>query len=94
MAPSSLLFGMALLATGSMLANGQSLDKPPLTDNLDYLEDGNYNNLAGTQATYVQWDAGLIPADCKSLGQGEGKDPNDFEVYDVTYTDVRTFLSI
>ncbi|QKX57523.1 uncharacterized protein TRUGW13939_04637 [Talaromyces rugulosus] len=87
MAPSSLLFGMALAASGSMLVNGQALDKPPLSDNLDYLADGNNANLAVNQGTYQQWEAGTIPADCKSLGQEEGKDPNDFEVYDVTYGD-------
>lgn len=93
MAPSSLLFGVALAATGSMLANGQSLDKPALTDNLDYLMDGNNNNLASTESSYQQWDAGLIPADCKSIAQNEGKDPNDFEIYNVTYSDVQQSLS-
>jgi hypothetical protein len=53
--------------------------------------DGNNNNLASTQSSYQQWDAGLIPADCKSIAQNEGKDPNDFEIYNVTYTDVRHF---
>jgi hypothetical protein len=89
MSPSSILLGAVLAAAGPLLANGQALDKPALTPNLDYLEQGSLDNLAPTQSTWDQWGAGWIPQDCKDIANNEGKSPDDFEIYNVHYTDVR-----
>ncbi|KUL82758.1 hypothetical protein ZTR_10898 [Talaromyces verruculosus] len=87
MSPSSILLGAVLAATGQLLASSQALDKPALTSNLDYLEQGSLDNLAPTQSTRDQWGAGWIPQDCKDIANNEGKNPDDFEIYNVHYTD-------
>ncbi|KAL4884501.1 hypothetical protein BJY04DRAFT_182616 [Aspergillus karnatakaensis] len=69
------------------LAQAQQLEKPALTSNLDYLLDGNAANLPEVASQISQWEAGFIPKDCKDLGEGEGLNAADFEVYDVTYDD-------
>ncbi|KAL4798403.1 hypothetical protein BDV19DRAFT_356946 [Aspergillus venezuelensis] len=68
-------------------ANAQ-LDKPALTDNLDYLLDGNVANLPSNGGPYWgKWEDGLIPADCKSIAESQGLNPTDFEVYDIFFDD-------
>lgn len=89
MAASSFLLGITLMAASPLLAVGQTLEKPALTPNLDYLEQGNIDNLSPTQSTNDQWGAGWIPSDCKSIAKNEGKNPDDFEIYNVHYDDVR-----
>ncbi|KAL4916034.1 hypothetical protein BDW62DRAFT_187069 [Aspergillus aurantiobrunneus] len=69
------------------LANAQSLDKPALTDDLDYLKEGNTNNLPTVNSQIAIWAAGYIPQDCKDLGEGEDLSAADFEVYQVQYDD-------
>jgi hypothetical protein len=91
MSPSSILLGAVLAAAGPLLASGQALDKPALTPNLDYLEQGSLDNLAPTQSTWDQWGAGWIPQDCKDIANNEGKSPDDFEIYNIHYTDVRGY---
>ncbi|KKK12048.1 hypothetical protein P175DRAFT_0521442 [Aspergillus ochraceoroseus IBT 24754] len=77
-----------LYLVSTLCALGQAtLDKPALTDNLDYLWQGNINNLNPTQSTWDQWGSGWIPADCKSIAESQGLSPSDFEVYNVHYTD-------
>jgi hypothetical protein len=89
MSPSSILLGAVLAATGPLLASSQALDKPALTPNLGYLEQGSLDNLAPTQSTWDQWGSGWIPQDCKDIANNEGKNPDDFEIYNVQYTDVK-----
>lgn len=74
------------LLVAAVAADG-TLDKPALTDNLDYLEQGQIDNLHPTQSTYDQWGAGYIPQDCKDIAHNEGLSPSDFEVWNVHYTD-------
>ncbi|KAH8692279.1 putative conidiation-specific protein [Talaromyces proteolyticus] len=84
---SSLLLCIALMAAGPLLALAQTLDKPALTPDLDYLEQGAIDNLAPTQSTNDQWGSGWIPSDCKDIANNEGKNPDDFEIYNVHYDD-------
>ncbi|EEA25516.1 hypothetical protein TMatcc_006255 [Talaromyces marneffei ATCC 18224] len=87
MSPSPILLAAVLAAAGPLLATGQTLDKPALTSNLDYLEQGSLDHLTPTQSTWDQWGAGWIPQDCKDIANNEGKNPDDFEIYNVHYTD-------
>jgi hypothetical protein len=89
MASSSLLLYVALMVASPLLVLGQKLDKPALTSNLDYLEQGNIDNLYPTQSTNDQWGSGWIPSDCKDIANDEGMNPDDFEIYNVHYDDVR-----
>lgn len=91
MSPSPILLAAVLAAAGPLLATGQTLDKPALTSNLDYLEQGSLDHLTPTQSTWDQWGAGWIPQDCKDIANNEGKNPDDFEIYNVHYTDVRDY---
>jgi hypothetical protein len=78
-----------IAAAFAALSKAQTLDKPALTSNLDYLLDGNVANLPSNGGPYWgKWEAGLIPADCKSLAEGEGLNPSDFEVWDIFFDDV------
>ncbi|CBF89557.1 hypothetical protein AN0402.2 [Aspergillus nidulans FGSC A4] len=63
------------------------LDKPALTSDLDYLLEGNANNLPTVNSHIAVWPSGYIPKDCQDLGSGEGYNASDFEVYEVTYDD-------
>ncbi|KAL4763439.1 uncharacterized protein BDW70DRAFT_131740 [Aspergillus foveolatus] len=63
------------------------LDKPALTSDLDYLLEGNTNNLPTVNSQIAVWPSGYIPKDCQDLGSGEGYNANEFEVYEVTYDD-------
>lgn len=85
---SPLAFGTVLATALPLLATAQRLNKPALTPNLDYLEQGNIDNLHPTHSTWDKWGPGWIPADCKSIAQNEGKNPDDFEIYNVHYDDV------
>lgn len=77
----------SIVAAFAVLASA-ALDKPPLSDNLDYLHDGNANALAPTQSTQDQWEPGLVPWDCKyHAEQSFQLNAKDIEVYNVTYTD-------
>ncbi|KAL1985276.1 hypothetical protein VTN96DRAFT_8075 [Rasamsonia emersonii] len=84
---SPLAFGTVLATALPLLATAQRLNKPALTPNLDYLEQGNIDNLHPTHSTWDKWGPGWIPADCKSIAQNEGKNPDDFEIYNVHYDD-------
>ncbi|KAB8345843.1 hypothetical protein FH972_022898 [Carpinus fangiana] len=77
---------IAILAFAAA-AMAQKLDKPALTPDLDYLNQGNIDNHGPTQSTTAGYEAGQIPADCKDRAQAEGHDPADMEVTYVTYTD-------
>ncbi|KAL3435590.1 hypothetical protein BDV09DRAFT_204020 [Aspergillus tetrazonus] len=63
------------------------LDKPALTSDLDYLLEGNANNLPTVNSQIAGWPNGYIPKDCQDLGSGEGYNASEFEVYEVTYDD-------
>lgn len=80
---------MKLVSALSALAlvQAQELDKPALTDDLDYLKEGNTNALPIRTSTISQWPAGSIPKDCKDLAEGEDKSAADMEVYEVKYSD-------
>ncbi|KAI9707852.1 MAG: hypothetical protein M1820_004458 [Bogoriella megaspora] len=66
--------------------NTAPLTKPPLANNLDYLENG-LQTLPQTTYTLSQWTNGQIPQDCYDIAHTEGRNPTDFLVYAVTYTD-------
>ncbi|KAL2871414.1 uncharacterized protein BJX67DRAFT_377189 [Aspergillus lucknowensis] len=69
-------------------ARAADLDKPALTSNLDYLLEGNVNNLPSNGGPYWgKWEAGLMPADCKSIAEDQGLNPTDFEVWDIFFND-------
>ncbi|KAL2868793.1 uncharacterized protein BJX67DRAFT_349204 [Aspergillus lucknowensis] len=82
-------YAMKLVSALSVaaLASAQELDKPALTSNLDYLLEGNTDNLPSVGHSVASWEAGWIPQDCKDLGEGEDLAATDFEVYEVTYDD-------
>lgn len=90
----------ALVATSFVAAQHDTstpLDKPILVDNLDYLRDGLIANLPTTDYTSDMWEAGMIPTDCKHVAEGGVFDsvvysPADFEIYNVTYSDVSVLL--
>ncbi|KAL4881635.1 hypothetical protein BJY04DRAFT_218079 [Aspergillus karnatakaensis] len=76
-----------IAAAFAALARAQ-LDKPALTSDLDYLLEGNVANLPSNGGpSWNKWEAGLIPADCKSIAEGEGLNATDFEVWDIFYDD-------
>ena len=64
------------------------LTKPPLEDDLDYLKAGMIEALGPVAHNSEQWAAGVIPADCKSLAEGEQFSAADLTAYQVTYADV------
>ncbi|KAL3462369.1 hypothetical protein BJX64DRAFT_141726 [Aspergillus heterothallicus] len=76
------------VALAALTPANATLDKPALTDNLDYLLDGNVANLPSNGGPYWgKWETGLMPADCKSIAESQGLDPTDFEVWDIFYDD-------
>ncbi|KAL4807440.1 hypothetical protein BDV18DRAFT_151478 [Aspergillus unguis] len=79
---------VVLAAALAALSNAQSLDKPALTSDLDYLLDGNVANLPESNGAYwAKWAPGLIPKDCKSIAEDQDLNATDFEVYDIYYND-------
>jgi hypothetical protein len=68
------------------------LTKPTLNENIDFLKAGLIKNLPETKYTLKKWDAGWIPSKCKDLAKDTKTSPKDFEIYDVTYTDVSRTL--
>ncbi|KAL3476730.1 hypothetical protein BJX99DRAFT_227225 [Aspergillus californicus] len=69
------------------LTQAQSLDKPALTDDLDYLLEGNAANLPTVNSQIAVWESGWIPKDCKDIAEGEDLTATDFEVFQVQYDD-------
>ncbi|KAL5342258.1 hypothetical protein BJX70DRAFT_395228 [Aspergillus crustosus] len=65
----------------------QDLDKPALTDDLDYLLAGNEANLPSSSHTISSWTSGTLPSDCKILAENEDKALSEIEVFDVQYED-------
>ena len=80
----SIISASALL----ILAGADRLDKPPLADNLDYLQKGLLQSLPSTNGWYAQWVPNWIPADCKSLTEDANLSATDVEVFNVQYDDV------
>lgn len=70
------------------LALTQSLDKPPLESNLDYLQKGLLEYLQPVNNSYQKWDPAWIPADCKSLTENNNLSASDVEAFSVWYADV------
>ncbi|KAI4221862.1 MAG: hypothetical protein L6R36_006589 [Xanthoria steineri] len=69
-------------------ASGTSqLTKPPLQQNLDNLKQGFLDNLPAQGASRSGFQAGFIPAGCKTIIQREGYNPVDFQVINVKYND-------
>ena len=64
------------------------LDKPPLADNLDYLQKGLLQSLHPTNGWYTQWGPDWIPADCKGMAEDANLSATDVEVFNVQYDDV------
>ncbi|KAL8992848.1 MAG: hypothetical protein Q9169_006796, partial [Polycauliona sp. 2 TL-2023] len=76
-----------IVALFAALGASQRLDKPPLQDNLDNLKAGFNANLKPVASTKTAYRAGYIPADCKRIAQNENKNPADFQVWNVKYSD-------
>ena len=70
------------------LAVTDHLDKPPLADNLDYLQNGLLQSLQTTDGWYTQWGPDWIPADCKAMTEDANLSTTDVEVFNVQYDDV------
>lgn len=70
------------------IACADSLDKPPLANNLDYLQKGLLQSLQPTNSWYTQWGPDWIPADCKSLTENANLSAIDVDVFNVQYEDV------
>ena len=70
------------------IAVTEPLNKPPLTDNLDYLQKGLLQSLHPTDGWYTQWGPDWIPADCKSMTEDAKLSATDVEVFNVQYDDV------
>lgn len=76
------------------LALAQHLDKPPLENNLDYLQKGLLEYLPPVKSSYKQWGPGWIPADCKTMTEQANFSAADVETFSVQYDDVRTKLHL
>ena len=87
----SSLIAAASLLTATALA--QRLDKPPLQQDLENLQQGFSDNLHPASFTQNPYAAGFIPSDCKDIAQNENQNPADFTVVDVQFDDVRFLLS-
>lgn len=85
---------LSFIAVLFTLATGQRLNKPPLEQSLDYLQQGLLDNLQPVPSTQQQWPAGQIPADCKSMTEGAGLSANDVQTFSVTYNDVNKILNL
>lgn len=70
------------------------LDKPPLADNLDYLQKGLLESLHPKNSSYTKWSPHWIPADCKSLTEDNNMSAIDVEAFSVRYPDVSTRICI
>ena len=83
------MYTSALLATIglSTLAYAQKLDKPPLEDSLDYLQQGLMDNLPSVHSTNTPWN-GWIPTDCQQMTKDANLNPDDVTTFNVTYDDV------
>ena len=68
----------------------QSLNKPPLEGNLDYLQKGLLKSLQPANSSYQQWDPAWIPANCKTLTENNNLSVADVETFNVWYGDVST----
>ncbi|EED21394.1 hypothetical protein TSTA_086250 [Talaromyces stipitatus ATCC 10500] len=81
------ILAAALAVVDPLIVNCQALDKPALTPNLDYLEQGSLCSLSPTQSTWTKLGAGSTPEDCKTIANNHKKNPGDLEIYSVHYTD-------
>ena len=77
-----------LASTLITLAVTDGLDKPPLAENLDYLQKGLLQSLHPTNGWYTQWGPHWIPTDCKNLAQDNNFSAVDVDVFNVQYDDV------
>lgn len=68
------------------------LDKPPLWDNLDDLEQGLQTNLNASSFISEQWPKGWIPKDCYTAALDNHVNASELQVHNVFYDDVRTPL--
>ena len=80
----STIFASALFT----LAVTDPLNKPPLADNLDYLQKGLLQSLQTTDGWYTQWGPDWIPTDCKVMTENAKLSSTDVEVFNVQYDDV------
>lgn len=76
------------------LAVTDPLDKPPLADNLDYLQKGLLQSLQPTEGWYTQWGLDWIPADCKGMTEDANLSATDVEVFNVQYDDVGIAIEV
>lgn len=79
-----------LIGALSTLAVTQSLSKPPLEGNLDYLQKGLLDSLPPVNSSYKKWDPAWIPADCKTLTENNNLSAADVETFNVWYGDMST----
>ena len=86
----------SILSAGALITTAvtEPLDKPPLADNLDYLQKGLLQSLHSTNGWYTQWGPGWIPADCKGMTEDANLSSADVEVFNVQYDDVGTRIEV
>ncbi|KAL8933803.1 MAG: hypothetical protein Q9216_006204 [Gyalolechia sp. 2 TL-2023] len=82
--------GFTLLSTLIYADEWTPLDKPPIVDNLDYLQDNLLENFPAAGSNYDTWNPGWIPQDCKDLTAEAGFNPADITTYNVNYDDCNT----
>ncbi|KAL9613819.1 MAG: hypothetical protein Q9167_001666 [Letrouitia subvulpina] len=70
------------------LVDGQRLDKPPLTNDLEYLRPGLLDNLPSVNQNHDKWGDGWIAQDCKNMAEEQGLNAADVETWNVKYDDV------
>ncbi|KAL8998817.1 MAG: hypothetical protein Q9188_006020 [Gyalolechia gomerana] len=82
--------GLTLLFVLTSADEWSPLDKPPLVDNLDYLQENLLENFPAAGSNYDPWNPGWIPRDCKDLTAEAGLNPADITTYNVNYDDCNT----
>ncbi|KAL9039598.1 MAG: hypothetical protein Q9214_004813 [Letrouitia sp. 1 TL-2023] len=82
----SLGFAAAVFSALS-LVDGQRLDKPALTNDLEYLHPGLLDNLPSVNQNHDKWGDGWIAQDCKNMAEEQGLNAADVETWNVKYDD-------
>ncbi|KAL8730865.1 MAG: hypothetical protein Q9166_003792 [cf. Caloplaca sp. 2 TL-2023] len=85
----TIALGVSLLAT---LSYAGELNKPPLRDNLDYLQPALMDNFPSVHSTWDEWGDGWIPKYCldEISNADNGYNLDDITTYNIHYEDCGT----
>lgn len=86
--------GLSSLLVITLAMTDDTLDKPPLADNLDYLQKGLLESLHPVNSSHTRWSPQWIPADCKGMTEDNNMSAIDVEVFSVRYSDVSTSVCV